>query len=272
MNPLPEFALILPSAGTGTRLGTAIPKPFLEVAGRTLLEVAVARFQATGRLAQIVVPTHPLYMDRARQILKEAFPDLDSVVLEGGSERQHSITNGLDAVRPGVGYVAVHDAVRPFVTPGEIIRCLEAAALYGAAILGVPAKDTIKRVSPMQAETSPSGFPIPPHQVAHQSMHRITETPDRSTLWQAQTPQIFRADLLRDAYRNAISVGFLGTDDASLVETLGQPVYIVEGGRENFKITYPVDLRLAELLLQHESMDRSNEGDPSNEGLHSKES
>lgn len=245
MSELPFFGLILPSAGTGTRLGAPVPKPFIEVAGRTLLEVAVSRFQSTGRLAQVVIPTHPKYTDRVREILNAAFPGLDAVVVEGGAERQHSITNGLDKLREDIGMVCVHDAVRPFVTPAEILHCLKQASIHGAALLGVPAKDTIKRVAVDSADMQINQGNL----VAH----RITETPDRSTLWQAQTPQIFKADLLRKAYKLAAATEFLGTDDASLVENLGHPVYVVEGGRENFKITYPIDLRLAELLLQEEA-------------------
>lgn len=226
------FALILPAAGIGSRLNLAVPKPFIEIAGQTILERTIQQFQKTGGLQQLLIPTSAAYMDQASEIVNRAFPELSHKVLEGGSERQFSIWNAIEQLNPDLQLVAIHDAVRPFVSPSAIQKCAEKAEKTGAAILAVPAKDTIKRVRPDSLA--------------------ILDTPDRQTLWQAQTPQFFSQSILRKAYQMAITDGFLGTDDASLVEYTGHSVSIVEGERENFKITYPVDLTLAKVLLEQE--------------------
>ena len=134
-------------------------------------------------------------------------------------------------VRREIELVAVHDAVRPFVSVENILQCISVAEQVGGAVLGVPAKDTIKKVN---------------------SEGVIVETPKRAQLWQAQTPQIFQKALLGKAYDIAIKEGFFGTDDSSLVEHIGGKVKMVEGDRSNLKITYPIDLKIAELLIQEE--------------------
>jgi 2-C-methyl-D-erythritol 4-phosphate cytidylyltransferase len=224
------FALILPAAGTGSRLNESVPKPYIEIEGQTVLERTIRQFHKTGLLQQLIIPTSSLYIDRAREIVGFAFPDLTTTVIEGGSERQFSIWNAIEQLSSALPLVAIHDAVRPFVSPESILKCADKAIETGAAILAVPAKDTIKRIETKELT--------------------ILETPDRLTLWQAQTPQFFSQVVLRKAYQKAIEDGFLGTDDASLVEYIGHSVSIVEGERENFKITYPVDLTLAKVLLE----------------------
>lgn len=227
------FALILPAAGTGSRLNELVPKPFIEINGQTLLERTIRQFQKTDRLRQLIIPTSSAYLDQAQEIVQNAFSDLAFVIVEGGSERQFSIWNAIEKLDSELSIVAIHDAVRPFVSPESILKCADKAVETGAAILAVPAKDTIKHVEAEQLS--------------------IVETPDRTTLWQAQTPQFFSQSVIRNAYRKAIEDGFLGTDDASLVEYIGHTVSIVEGERENFKITYPVDLTLARVLLEGEA-------------------
>jgi 2-C-methyl-D-erythritol 4-phosphate cytidylyltransferase len=232
------FALILPAAGSGRRLGNVVPKPYIRLEGRTILEVTLGRFKETGRLEQVVIPTSGAYMDEASDAASRLFGAETGVkvsVIEGGAERQDSIANALAHVDDRIGWICIHDAVRPFVKPSTILSVLERAEATHAAILAVPAKDTIKQA------------------LCENNRIWTRFTPDRSTLWQAQTPQIFASDLIRRAYREAAREGFIGTDDASLVERLGHDVDLVEGGRENFKITYPVDLQLAELLLRKES-------------------
>jgi 2-C-methyl-D-erythritol 4-phosphate cytidylyltransferase len=223
-----ELALIIPAAGSGTRLGTTTPKPYLEVAGRTILEHTLRQFASLEPLAEVVVSTSAGYMEQTREMLLRVFSDHKISVVEGGAERQHSIRNALDVLGKSIRYVAVHDAVRPFVREDQILACYRRSVESGAAIMAVRAKDTIK-VSGDERE--------------------IRQTPDRSLLWQAQTPQIFRTDLLQRAYHRAVEEGVLGTDDASLVEQLGEKVFLVEGDRENFKITYPLDLKLAEWII-----------------------
>lgn len=227
------FALILPAAGTGSRLNESVPKPFIEIEGQTVLERTIRQFQKTDRLRQLIIPTSSAYLELAQKIVQNAFSDLSFDIVEGGSERQFSIWNAIEKLDSDISLVAIHDAVRPFVSPESILNCADKAVETGAAILAVPAKDTIKRVETEQLS--------------------IVETPDRATLWQAQTPQFFSQSVIRNAYRKAIEDGFLGTDDASLVEYIGHTVSIVEGERENFKITYPVDLTLARVLLEKET-------------------
>lgn len=224
-------ALIIPAAGSGSRLNTETPKPFLELAGKSILERTIRRFLSLYDLQEIWVATSEEWQNRAQEILngvKLANVSVKSLV--GGRERQHSIYNALQKVG-NVDLVMVHDAVRPFVKPQHIKQCCEVAADTGGAVLGVPVKDTIKRVDDKQV---------------------IRETPSRRYLWQTQTPQIFRKDILVQAYKKAREDGFLGTDDASLVERLGMSVKMVEGDRSNFKITYPLDLKLAQLLIEDE--------------------
>lgn len=221
--------LIIPAAGSGSRLEKDTPKPYVKVAGRTILEHTLNRFSGLGMLRHIVVPTSPEFKSEAKGILTKAVPQgISFKVITGGQERQHSIFNALKFIGES-DMVIVHDAVRPFVQTVHIEKCCEAALEVGAAILGVPAKDTIKKID---------------------NQNLIKSTPTRKFLWQAQTPQVFRSEVIVEAYEKAFEDHFIGTDDASLVERLGIPVKMVEGDRSNFKITYPLDLELAELLLE----------------------
>lgn len=223
-----QFALIIPAAGSGTRLGKETPKPYLEIAGKTVLEHTLSRFLYIEGIEEIVIPTSDAYTDLTYNILNRVFPDKHVKVVPGGKERQDSIRNALAEISSDIRLVAVHDAVRPFVDPQTIEACFNKAAETGAAIVAVPAKDTIKVAGPQ---------------------YFVVNTPERKNLWQAQTPQIFEKNLLLNAYDAALENSFTGTDDASLVEKAGGKVALVEGTRENFKITWPLDLQLAELLL-----------------------
>ena len=225
---LTKATLIIPAAGSGSRLNRETPKPYLEISGKTILEHTLLRFLGLENLRQVIVATSPQYIARAKEVLRQVLPDeISFKVIKGGAERQHSIFNTLKFVDEE-HLVIVHDAVRPFVKPGHITTCCRAAMETGASVLGVPAKDTIKQIDKDRL---------------------IVDTPSRSFLWQAQTPQVFKKEILQKAYETAFEENFIGTDDASLVERLGYPVKMVEGDRSNFKITYPLDLKLAKLLL-----------------------
>ncbi len=229
-----KTALIIPAAGSGSRLNRDIPKPYIRLAGKPILEHTVRRFLSLESLAEVVVATSREYLEEAGGILKGiASSSLSFTVVEGGRERQHSIYNALQEIDESE-IVIVHDAVRPFVNASQIEACCRTAEEVGGAVLGVPAKDTIKKVD--------DGL-------------IIKDTPSRRYLWQAQTPQVFRKEILVEAYRQAMEVGFVGTDDASLVERIGRKVKMVEGDRSNFKITYPLDLKLAGQLLEEETKD-----------------
>ena len=204
------------------------PKPFIELAGEPILAHTVRPFLKLEGLERIVVATSAENISRAQQILDKALGNQFSWnCIEGGSERQHSIQHALEEVDEAQ-LVLVHDAVRPFVTRKCIEACCKKAEEYGAAVLGMRVKDTIKKVN---------------------AVGQVTETPDRNYLWQIQTPQVFKTELLKKAYRCADDQKYFGTDDASLVEWLGEPVYVVEGSRDNIKITYPQDLEYAKVLL-----------------------
>lgn len=228
-----QFALIIPAAGSGKRIGGDIAKPFLKIAGKSILGHTISRFANINGLSQVLIATSPGYFKEAELAGKWLPEKVSFQVIEGGSERQYSIYNALQKIDKSVDLIAIHDAVRPFVSVESVARCLDQANLSGAAILGVPVKDTIKKVD---------------------TKGRIIETPERGSLWQAQTPQIFRRDIIINAFDKALKEKYLGTDDASLVEYFGGDVTVVKGERQNFKITYPLDLRLAELLINGEAM------------------
>lgn len=224
-----SFSLIIPAAGSGRRMGTDIPKPYLDLNGATVLERTLSCFLGVRGLEQVVVATSPQYYEQTEGLLQALFRDLDTLVVEGGDRRQDSILNALMNVKSSSELVAVHDAVRPFITHEVIQKCLSAASATGGAIVGVPVKDTIKQVG---------------------AGREIESTPDRATLWQAQTPQIFKRDQFLKAYEVANQKRVAVTDDASLFEAAGLSVKIVEGERDNFKLTYPIDFKIAEMLAE----------------------
>lgn len=231
-----QLAVIIPAAGSGSRLGSKVPKPFIEIEGRPILSYTLTSFLDVPRLSQVILAVSSDQVTRAEQLVSGVLAEHKDVtvdIVEGGRERQFSIHNALRSVHSDVELVAVHDAVRPFVHPDHIEACCRAALNYDGAVLGVPAKDTIKHITP---ETE------------------IRDTPDRSLLWQAQTPQVFRKEILVRAYESAIAEGFVGTDDSSLVERIGGKVKMVEGGRENLKITYPIDLEVAKLIIKSKNL------------------
>ncbi|MGN8225154.1 2-C-methyl-D-erythritol 4-phosphate cytidylyltransferase [Gracilimonas sp. BCB1] len=223
-----KLSVIIPAAGSGERMGSDIPKPFIKVGDKTILEHTISRFLEVPDVAQIIIATSKSYIPTIKSLFEQLSADIQLDVVEGGAERQFSIYNALKLVSAECELVAVHDAVRPFVRKQLIEECCEVASSIGGAVLGVPAKDTIKKVDADKV---------------------IESTPDRSVLWQAQTPQVFQKELLVRAYESALDESFIGTDDASLVERLGGAIQMVEGDRENLKITYPVDLKVAELIL-----------------------
>ncbi|HKA16236.1 MAG TPA: 2-C-methyl-D-erythritol 4-phosphate cytidylyltransferase [Myxococcota bacterium] len=211
------------AAGRGERLGHALPKAFVALRGRTLLGHAVAALAASDRVDG-VLPVLPSGMDPPHDA---ANPKLLRAVA-GGERRQDSVAAGLAALPDGVEYVAVHDAARALVRTAAVTRVIDAAVRHGAALLAVPARDTIKRVR--------AGV--------------VVETPPRDECFAAQTPQVFRIGLLREALDKARAEGRTATDCAQLVEALGVRVHVVEGDPDNWKITDPSDLAAAERVLE----------------------
>jgi 2-C-methyl-D-erythritol 4-phosphate cytidylyltransferase len=219
-------ALVL-AAGRGERLGHALPKGLVPLAGRPLVVHALAALEAVAELERLIPVLPAEALGRYRALVAGAGLRKLAAPVAGGRERQDSVRAGLAALPPGTELVAVHDAARPFVRPEAVRRVVEAACATGAAILATPVRDTIKRVR----------------------AGRVVETPPRAECWAAQTPQVFRVEILREALAKAESEGVIGTDDAQLVEALGVEVRVVAGDPDNLKITGPEDLALAERLL-----------------------
>lgn len=223
-------ASVVLGAGRGERMGGEIPKAYLELAGCSLFARSIdAMLAVTGiDCVQPVIGA----ADEARFAASVA--PRDSRVrpaVVGGASRQDSVAAGLAALPAEIEIVAVHDAARCLVTVDEVERVIAAAREHGAALLAIPSRDTIKRVR----------------------AGRIVETPDRAECWAAQTPQVFRRELLGEALDKATAEGFEGTDDAQLVERLGVEVHVVEGSPRNIKLTVPEDLAIAERWLAGES-------------------
>ncbi len=226
-------ALVL-AAGRGERLGQRLPKAFVALAGRPLLLHALEALASAGEISRLVPVIAEADLERYRALASNlaALPGLAEPAF-GGSERQDSVRAGLESLPAGVTLVVIHDAARPLVRPAMVSRVIAEAREFGAAILAAPARDTIKRVRD----------------------GRILETPDRRECFAAQTPQVFRTELLREALAKAAADGFRGTDDAQLVERLGVAVRVVPGGPENLKITDPEDLCVAEARLRRSGRD-----------------
>ncbi len=226
---------IIPAAGSGARFGGQTPKQFIEIAGAPIIIHTLRRFDACEEIAAIVVALQEDEIESFRKSLSLYGLSRPVKLVPGGAERSDSILNALEAVvdwRPEI--VAVHDAVRPFVTSEQISSVILRARQVGGAILALPATDTIKEVE--------DGL--------------IVRTIDRRRIYRAQTPQAFRYDLLLQANAAARAdrlPSAMTTDDALLVERLGLPVAIVEGSAHNIKITTPEDLVLAERLFEREA-------------------
>lgn len=221
-------ALLL-AAGKGERFGHELPKAFVPLGGRPLLLHALEALVAVPEIDRVLPVTARSELPRLRALLAASGRHAKlAEPVAGGAERQDSVRAGVAALPPDAEWVAVHDAARCLVRPAAVSRAVAVARREGAAILAVPARDTIKRVAGT----------------------RIVETPARAECWAAQTPQIFRVDLLREALAKAAADGYLGTDDAELVERLGVPVHVVPGDPDNLKLTHPEDLPVAERILQ----------------------
>ncbi len=222
-------AVVIPAAGSGTRMGGNQPKQFLPVSGTPILALTIGRFLAVPEITGIVVPVAPDHHGTVTRLLTAFFSGADQqriTVVTGGATRQESVLAGLEAIPVDIPVILVHDGARPFVSATIIRQCLCECVAHGAAIAAVRVSDTIKEAAGKE----------------------VRRTIDRRNLWRAQTPQGAKGELLRHAYGLAERDGFTGTDEASLLEHAGIPVRIVEGSEQNFKITRPDDLVLAAAL------------------------
>lgn len=219
----------MPAAGMGTRMGYHMPKPLIPLDQRPAVYYTLSAFISMPGLVQVIIPARNELQDELEQIIKQInWPQGVRVnIVQGGRERMDSVRAALALLMDEVAFVAIHDAVRPLVEPDMVVSCMETAFQSGAAMPAVPCRDTLKQV---RSET-------------------VVKTVDRSSLWNAQTPQCFRRDWLEEGYRKASNTGGLATDDAGLVE-LDHPVTILQGSSLNLKLTYPEDVPVAEMIIK----------------------
>lgn len=221
-----KFAVILPAAGKSSRFSDKRKKVFVDLKGRPVWVRTAEQFINRDDVAQTILVVSPDDLEGFKEKFRPNLAFMDIEVVTGGAERADSVMNGLARVRSDVDFVAVHDAARPLIVKEWIDQVFRAAEQHDAAILAKPVTSTLKRVD---------------------DDHRITETVNRANLWEAQTPQVFRRQLLMDAYSKR---GRLQpTDEAQLIEQYGKSVKVVPGSALNIKITTPEDLRIAEQLL-----------------------
>jgi 2-C-methyl-D-erythritol 4-phosphate cytidylyltransferase len=223
-----KVAAIIPSAGKGARLKSRVQKPYIELAGRPILAHTLAKLSRNKRVKEIILAVAKEKIAPAGKLIhKYGIKNVKLVI--GGKERRDSVYNALKAVSSDIDYVLIHDGIRPFITDELIESLLKAAYKYGAAIAGVPVKPTLKIVRK-------NGF--------------IDNTPSREMYWEAQTPQVFKRDLIEKAYKSAFEKNIQATDDSMLVERIGIKPKIILGSYSNIKITTKEDLELAGILIK----------------------
>jgi 2-C-methyl-D-erythritol 4-phosphate cytidylyltransferase len=230
-----NVSVILPAAGLGTRMGReksgTSRKQFMLLEGAPILIHTIRKFLRSPSVTEIVVALRTEDMDWARGLIHQEHPAKPVRLVEGGESRQRSVENALASLAPDTDLVAVHDAVRPFIDSDLVERVIAETGKSGAAIVGIVPVDTVKQVH----------------------KNKIRATLSREHLVMAQTPQVFRFELLQRAFDKARKDGFTGTDESSLVERLEEiDVHVVQGSDRNIKITKPTDMELARLFLSEE--------------------
>lgn len=238
-----RYFLVLPAAGSGRRMQAELPKQYLELEGRSLLQHSLERLGALPEISGIVVA---LAADDARwPQVHAALPQIVAAkvsTVTGGAERMQSVANALDALLPKANaydWVLVHDAVRPCVHPADVRRLMQETAYDDiGGLLGVPVRETLKECDTEHAF--------------------VARTVDRSRIWQAATPQMFRFAILQHALQQATQSADVVTDEAAAVEALGLRVRLVAGRTDNLKITYPGDLALAAAVLDAQAREDAN--------------
>lgn len=220
------YQVIIPAAGQGKRMGAGRNKLFLELDEIPIFIHTLQVFEKDQNCSGVILVINDLEKKDFQASLKRF--GIKKVVgfVSGGEERQYSVYHGVQAIQSN-GIVLVHDGARPFLDVKLINDLVDGAEHYGASVLAIPVKDTVKKVIG----------------------NKVKETVERTGLWAIQTPQAFRMPLLRRAHEMAMKEGFLGTDDASLVERLGHDVIIIEGSYDNIKLTTPEDLFFADAIL-----------------------
>jgi len=228
-----KASAIIVAAGSGVRLGSSVPKAFVKIGGRTMLSYSLVTVRQIDSISEVVIAIPNGFENAARAEVAAARLGVPVKITPGGIERQDSVRIALELTSAESELVIVHDAARPLATPAIFEACLSAAARAGGAIAAVLVSDTLKRIVD----------------------GAISATVARAGLWQAQTPQAFRRDLLVAAHLRAVREGIVATDDADLVECMGARVEVVEASTNNIKITTPSDLAIVEAIIAERMVD-----------------
>lgn len=223
-------SVVIAAAGKGLRMGLEKNKQYIGLLGKPVLARTIQKFEDSTLVDEIIVVANEDELELCREEVLEKYKYRKvKAITAGGRTRQQSVYKGLCQVSPGCNIVLIHDGARPFIDLKSIERCIEAVQEHGAAVVAVPAKDSIKRAGP-------DGF--------------VEETVERNGLWSIQTPQGFRYELIMDAHRKAEQAGFDGTDDAVLAERAGHKVMLVMGSYNNIKLTTKEDLMIADFICR----------------------
>ena len=222
---------IITAAGSGKRMGSDQKKQFITLLGKPVIAYTLEKFQNTAEIDEIILVVSEDDIDFCRHeiVEKYGFTKVKSII-SGGAERQESVYKGVMLAAESDGLILIHDGVRPFVRKSDIVKTAEAADEFGAAVLAVRVKDSLRSLD-----------------------GNISKSVPRENMWQVQTPQGFRSEIIVEAHKKAAEDGFLGTDDAVLAERLGYNIYLVEGSYDNIKITTPEDLVFSEAVLKKET-------------------
>ena len=227
-----SVSAIIVAAGTSKRMNDGVDKLAVQLSGKPLLAWTISRFESAEIIDEIIVVTREDEIAKVKEMAKsEGFRKVSSIV-KGGAYRQQSAQNGLNAVSKDSKVVLIHDGARPLIRTSDIKQIVASAEENGAALLAVPSKDTVKEVQ--------NGI--------------VTQTLPRESVWLAQTPQGFRKELLQEAFSSADKEGYIGTDEASLVERIGKDVAIVEGHSSNIKVTVTPDIGVVQSLIKGEEL------------------
>lgn len=226
-----KVTAIIVAAGSGKRMQTSCNKQYIMLDNKEVLAHTLDIFNKCPCVDDIIVVVVPGDTQKVQKEICEKYGyHKVTKIIAGGKERQDSVYNGLLSADHQTDFVIIHDGARPFVTNDIILNCFKAAKKHGASIAAVPVKDTIKVCNPIS--------------------HKVEMTPDRKTLWNIQTPQVFNYKLLMDAYHYACENNIQATDDSMLVEHIGHEVYLSDGSYTNIKITTQEDLIIAESILK----------------------
>ena len=224
-----NYTIIL-AAGKGSRMGSDKNKIYLPLMGKPIITHTLDAFYNAPSVHGIILVVSPDEENLMQEQILHRYPPRKPLkIVAGGSERQFSVANGLRALPEDTGIVIVHDGARPLIMPGVIEKSIQTASVYGAAVAGMPAKDTIKQAAP--------------------GKRVVDKTLDRSSIWLIQTPQTFKYPIIMEAYARAEKEGLSATDDSALVEAMGVDVRLIEGGYDNLKVTTPEDIILAEAIV-----------------------